>query len=45
MKLKDIFLVTLIAMPLTFFEVSAAGNTDKFKDFVCLISLNELYFK
>ena len=32
MKLKNIFLVSLIAMPLTFLEVSAAGNTDKLKD-------------
>ena len=32
MKLKNIFLVSLIAIPLTFLEVSAAGNTDKLKD-------------
>ena len=32
MKLKNILLVSLIAMPLTFLEVSAAGNTDKLKD-------------
>ena len=32
MNLKNILLVSLIAMPLTFLEVSAAGNTDKLKD-------------
>ncbi len=32
MNLKNTFLVSLIAMPLTFLEVSAAGNTDKLKD-------------
>ena len=32
MKLKNIFLVSLIAMPLTFLEVSASGNTDRLKD-------------
>ena len=32
MKLKNIFLISLIAMPLTFLEVSAAGNTDRLKD-------------
>ena len=32
MKLKNIFLVSLIAIPLTLLEVSAAGNTDKLKD-------------
>ena len=32
MKLKNILLVSLVAMPLTFLEVSAAGNTDKLKD-------------
>ena len=32
MKLKNIFLISLIAIPLTFLEVSAAGNTDKLKD-------------
>ena len=32
MNPKNIFLVSLMAMPLTFLEVSAAGNTDKLKD-------------
>ena len=32
MKLKNIFLISLIAMPLTFLEVSAAGNTNRLKD-------------
>ena len=32
MKLKNIFLISLIAMPLTFLEVSAAGNTDRLID-------------
>ena len=32
MNLKNILLVSLIAMPLTFLEVSAAGNTDKLKN-------------
>ena len=32
MKLKNIFLISLIAMPLTFLEVSAASNTDRLKD-------------
>ena len=32
MKLKNIFFISLIAMPLTFLEVSAAGNTDRLKD-------------
>ena len=32
MKLKNILLASIIAMPLTFLEVSAAGNTDKLKD-------------
>ena len=32
MKFKNILLVSIIAMPLTFLEVSAAGNTDKLKD-------------
>ena len=32
MNLKIFLLVSLIAMPLSFLEVSAAGNTDKLKD-------------
>ena len=32
MQYKSIFLSTLVAMPLTFLEVSAAGNSDKLKD-------------
>ena len=32
MNYKNIFLATLVAMPLTFLEVSAAGNSDKLKD-------------
>ena len=32
MKFKNILLVSLIAIPPTFLEVSAAGNTDKLKD-------------
>ena len=32
MQYKSIFLATLIVMPLTFLEVSAAGNSDKLKD-------------
>ena len=35
MKLNNILLVSLVAMPLTFLEVSAAGNaSDKLKDTV-----------
>ena len=30
--LTRIFFISLIAMPLTFLEVSAAGNTDRLKD-------------
>ena len=32
MKFKNIVLVSMVAIPLTFLEVSAAGNTDKLKD-------------
>ena len=32
MNPKNIFIISLIAMPLTFLEVSAAGNTDRLKD-------------
>jgi adhesin/invasin len=32
MQYKSIFLSTLVAMPLTFLEVSAAGNSDKLRD-------------
>ena len=32
MKLKNIFFISLIALPLTFLEVSAAGNTERLKD-------------
>ena len=32
MKFKNLFLASIIAMPFTFLEVSAAGNTDKLKD-------------
>src|SRR6056300_1402539 len=32
MNYKNIFLVTLVAVPLTVLEVSAAGNSDKLKD-------------
>ena len=34
MKFKSIILVSMVAMPLTFLEVSAAGNTDRLKDTV-----------
>ena len=35
MNFKNIFLATLVAMPLTFLEVSAAGNaSDKLRDTV-----------
>ena len=34
MKFKSILLVSIVAMPLTFLEVSAAGNTDRLKDTV-----------
>ena len=34
MKFKSILLVFIIAMPLTFLDVSAAGNTDRLKDTV-----------
>ena len=33
-KFKSILLVSIVAMPLTFLEVSAAGNTDRLKDAV-----------
>ena len=32
MNPKNIFIISLIAMPLTFLEVNATGNTDKLKD-------------
>ena len=32
MNYKNIFLATLVAVPLTVLEVSAAGNSDKLKD-------------
>ena len=32
MSIKSVFLTSFLALPLTFLEVSAAGNTDKLKD-------------
>ena len=32
MKFNNILLVSIVVMPLTFLEVSAAGNTDRLKD-------------
>ena len=44
MKLKNIFLISLIAMPLTFLEVSAAGNTDRLKDTIIDKTIGDMGF-